>query len=48
MAKHAKIMTPHPADSYEFVYEGKVINYLTIKDPDRFWETSKYLVIMVK
>ncbi len=48
MAKHAKILTPHPADSYELVYEGKIINYLKIKDPDKFWETTKFLVIMVK
>lgn len=48
MSKKAKVLTPHPADSYEFQYEGKVINYLVIKDPKRFWETSKFLVIMVK
>ncbi len=48
MAKHAKILTTHPSDSYEFVYDGKIINYLKIDDPDKFWQTSKYLVIMTK
>ncbi|MBS1582493.1 MAG: hypothetical protein JST66_09870 [Bacteroidetes bacterium] len=43
-AKKAKVVTSHPAGSYELVGTGKVDN-LTIKDTTAFWSVSKLLVI---
>ena len=43
-AKKAKVVTSHPAGSYELVGTDRVEN-LTIKDTVRFWSLSKYLVI---
>ena len=45
-AKKAKMITNHPVDSYEFVGEDTV-DKLVIKDPQKFWSTSKYLVVVV-
>lgn len=45
-AKKAKVITPHPAGSYELVGKDHVAN-LTIKDTAAFWSLSKYLVIEV-
>lgn len=41
-----KIMTPHPAASYELVKndKGKAVN-IRIKDQQAFWSRSKYLVV---
>jgi chromosome segregation ATPase len=46
--KKPKLITHHPASSYELKQEGKDVEYLTITDPDKFWSTSKYLVVEVK
>jgi len=47
-AKDAKIVTTHPTDSYTIQHTGKdQISSLVITDPDRFWKTSKYLVVVV-
>ncbi|MBK9419577.1 MAG: hypothetical protein IPN44_00825 [Flavobacteriales bacterium] len=43
-AKKAKVITSHPAGTYELVGKDRVQN-LTIKDTARFWSVSKYLVI---
>lgn len=43
-AKKAKVITSHPAGSYELVGKDRVQN-LTIKDTAAFWSISKYLVI---
>ena len=45
-AKKAQIITTHTAGSYEFVNTEGVKN-LKINDAEKFWETSKYLVIVV-
>lgn len=47
-AKKAEIMTAHPNDSYVMTDEDqdKVLDHLQITDPERFWKTSKYLVIV--
>ncbi len=45
-AKKAKVVTTHPAGSYELVGTGRVEG-LTIKDPAAFWSVSKYLVVQV-
>ncbi|HER09000.1 MAG TPA: hypothetical protein ENO20_08840 [Bacteroides sp.] len=47
-SKKVKLITEHPADSYELVQEDeKRIAYIEIKDPDRFWKISKYAVVEV-
>jgi predicted nucleic acid-binding Zn-ribbon protein len=47
-AKDAKIVTNHPTDSYTIQHAGKdQISSLVITDPDRFWKTSKYLVVVI-
>jgi len=40
-----KIMTQMPADSYEIVSHGDKTSTLHIKNVDKFWSVSKYLVI---
>lgn len=46
-SRKAELLTIHPADSYAFQEEGKDIRSLKITDPDRFWSTSKYLVVVL-
>ncbi|MBU1010577.1 MAG: hypothetical protein KKD74_10605 [Bacteroidetes bacterium] len=46
MSKKAKVLTVHPAGSYEIV-GYKSADSLVIKHADDFWSASKYLVIMV-
>ncbi len=46
--KHAELVTNHPSDSY--VLEGdeeENLEKLVIVDPDRFWNSSKYLVVVL-
>lgn len=48
MVKKAKAITSHSSNSYYFDGpEGKV-NYLIITDHEKFWQTSKYLVVIVE
>jgi len=44
--KKAKIVTVHPEDSYHFVGVD-TIESLSIDNPQEFWKTSKYLVIVI-
>lgn len=45
-SKTAKLVTEHPADSYELVKDdADQIAYIEIKDPANFWRISKYAVI---
>lgn len=46
-AKKAKIVTNHPSSSYKLVGE-KPIEKLEISNPDDFWGSSKYLVIITE
>lgn len=40
----ARILTTHPEASYELIQEkGSAV--IRIKDPDRFWSLTNYLVI---
>ncbi len=48
LAKKAQIVTSHPKSSYELVTKDGKVEKLIIKDPEKFWSISKYLVIMVK
>jgi predicted nucleic acid-binding Zn-ribbon protein len=48
-AKEVKVLTTHPSDSYTLQHEGKEkVSSLVITDPDKFWKTSKYLVVEVE
>ena len=44
----AEILTNHPAGSYTLQRDAKKQYVLRISDPQRFWSTSKYLVVQVK
>ena len=47
-SKSAQIMTSHPAGSYTLQRDANKQFVLRISDPDTFWSTSKYLVVLVK
>jgi hypothetical protein len=48
-AKNARLITEHPAGSYEMVHQDKdKIAYIAITDPDKFWKISKYAVVEIK
>ncbi len=44
----AKLLTAHPASSYNLTRDANKQYVLRITDPQIFWSTSKYLVIQVK
>ncbi|MRR21385.1 hypothetical protein EG830_00175 [bacterium] len=47
-SKGAKLITEHPAGSYELIREtDDKIAYIEIKDPEQFWKISKYAVVEV-
>ena len=46
--KSAKILTMHPSSSYTLQQDANKQYVLRITNPDIFWSTSKYLVILVK
>lgn len=43
----AKLVSEHPSDSYSWVKDGEKITALEISNPQRFWKSSKYLVVLV-
>lgn len=46
--KKAKVISTHPESSYELVMDendDKVVSYLRILDPVKFWNQTRYLVI---
>lgn len=48
-SKEAKLITEHPADSYEMIRgDDKKIAYLEITNPNQFWKISKYAVLETK
>jgi hypothetical protein len=48
-SKTAKLVTEHPANSYELVKDkSDKIAYIEIKDPANFWRISKYAVVEVR
>ena len=47
-SKSAQIMTSHPDGSYTLQRDANKQFVLRISDPDTFWSTSKYLVVLVK
>ncbi len=44
-SKHMNIVTTHPTDSYTLDKTDKMVNSITITDPEKFWSASKYLVV---
>lgn len=47
-SKSAKLLTTHPSGSYELQQDNNKQYTLKITNPQIFWSTSKYLVILVK
>lgn len=47
-AKHAQILTTHPAGSYTLDKDEKNQQVLRITNPQEFWSVSRYLVIQVR
>ena len=44
----AQLLTAHPASSYTLQRDANKQYVLRINDPQQFWSTSKYLVVLVK
>lgn len=47
-SKSAKLLTAHPASSYSLTHDASKQSVLRITNPQIFWSTSKYLVVLVK
>ena len=47
-SKSAKMLTAHPSSSYTLQRDANKQFVLRITNPQVFWSTSKYLVILVK
>lgn len=47
-SKTAKLLTAHPSSSYNLVRDANKQYTLRITNPQIFWSTSKYLVVLVK
>ena len=47
-SKSAEILTSHPAGSYTLQRDANKQFILRINNPEAFWGTSKYLVVLVK
>ena len=47
-AKSAKLISEHPAGSYEFIRDqAKMVKSIEIRDPAQFWKISKYAVVEI-
>lgn len=47
-SKSVKLLTAHPSSSYQLVRDVNKQYTLQIQNPQLFWSTSKYLVVLVK
>ena len=47
-SKSARLLTSHPAGSYELTRDNNKMYTLAITNPQLLWSTSKYLVVVVK
>ena len=47
-SKHVKVLTTHPSSTYTLVQDANKQFTLRITNPQIFWSTSKYLVVLVK
>ncbi len=45
-SKDAKLVTVHPANSYTIEKQDDKVSEIKITDAEKFWSTSKYLVVM--
>lgn len=48
VSKKVEIVSTHPVNSYKLIKQGDKIMALDITDPEKFWSSSKYLVIVTK
>jgi seryl-tRNA synthetase len=46
--KEAKLVTVHPTDSYSIEKQNDKVSEIVITNSEKFWSTSKYLVVMTK
>jgi len=46
--KEVEMVTVHPMDSYSIEKQDDKVSEIRITDPEKFWSTSKYLVVMTK
>lgn len=47
-SKHAKLLTTHPVDSYEFTKDASKQLTLSVIDAEAFWSVSRYMIIQVR
>lgn len=47
-AEEARLISTHPAGSYEFMGTENSVDSLVITSPDEFWKASKYMVVLVE
>ena len=47
-SRYAEMLTSHPAGSYTLQRDANKQYVLRITNPEQFWSTSKYLVVLVK
>jgi hypothetical protein len=47
-SRSAKLLTAHPQSSYTLLQDANKQYILRITNPQLFWSTSKYLVVLVK
>ena len=47
-SRSAKLLTSHPESSYQLIQDANKQYILRISNPQLFWATSKYLVVLVK
>ncbi|MGI6320934.1 MAG: coiled-coil domain-containing protein [Bacteroidales bacterium] len=48
MCKQAKLLSSHPDNTWEFVESKNTVEKIVIKDYEKFWSLTKYLVIEIK
>ncbi len=46
--RKAELISKHPEGSFEWVMEGKNYKAIKINDADKFWSTTKFLVLMAE
>jgi len=47
-SKHFEMVTDRDTTSYEVQYADEMAEWLLIKDPQKFWDKSRYLVVVVR
>ena len=46
--KKVELIPERPGNSYQFISKDKLIVNIKITDPDKFWDVSNYLIVVVK